>query len=330
MKRVALLALDQALGTSITIPLEMLSAARSIARARQVAGRNLVLQVVGLQKRQVTLKGGLVITPDSGLKQAGNFDLVFIPGLWRSPSRQVRAMPRISRWLRAQYEAGAILCSIGTGSYFLAEAGLLDGRMATTHWFYFDDFAARFPAVGLQRKRFITLEDRLYCTGSVNAARDVMLHFVEQLFSNAIANEVARHFTHEVRRSYESMLLDKLPSDTHHDELIIKVQEWLQVNFQQAVKLQDVARRFKLSPRSLNRRFRAAANTTPLHYLQEIRISQAKELLKRSNLGIAEIGFRVGYQDTSYFGALFRRLNAVSPAQYRNLVRNKLFQVEEA
>jgi transcriptional regulator GlxA family with amidase domain len=84
-----------------------------------------------------------------------------------------------------------------------------------------------------------------------------------------------------------------------------------------------------LSVRSLNRRFRAATRLTPLLYLQEIRVNQAKQLLKQSNLSVAEVCYAVGYQDTSHFSSLFRRSAGVAPAEYRALVRNKLFKVEE-
>ena len=80
--------------------------------------------------------------------------------------------------------------------------------------------------------------------------------------------------------------------------------------------------------RSFNRRFRIAADKTPLQYLQEVRLEQAKALLKHSNLTVAEIAFSVGYQDTSYFAALFKRMNAVTPIEYRHLVRTKLFNVD--
>ncbi|MEX2131234.1 MAG: helix-turn-helix domain-containing protein, partial [Pseudohongiellaceae bacterium] len=256
-------------------------------------------------------------------------DLIFVPGLWRSPRRTVSRLSILSSWLADRHAQGSTLCSIGTGSYLLADAGLLDHLPATTHWYYFDDFHNNYPLVKLQRGRFITLADRLYCTGSVNAARDVILHLVEHLFDAAIASEVSRHFTHELKRSYESMLLEEQQQDTHHDELIIQVQEWLQLNYQNAVQLHDVAERFKLSVRSLNRRFRQAANNAPLQYLQEIRVEHAKELLKKSNLGIAEICYRIGYHDNSYFTSLFKKMNGVTPSQYRSLVRSKLFTVDE-
>jgi transcriptional regulator GlxA family with amidase domain len=328
MKHITILAIDRSLGTSITIPLEMLNAALLIARLRNTTVEDFNLQIIGVDTRPVELMGGLTVKPQSSIARVKHSDFIFIPALWGSPLKIVRRSPLLIQWLVDRYNAGATLCSITTGSYFLAEAGLLDKRMATTHWYFFDNFQKHFPHVLLQRKRFITLSDRLYCTGSINAARDVMLHLIEQLFDASIVNEVSRHFTHEVRRSYESLLLKKSPQDSHHDEQIIKIQEWLQSNYAQPIQLQSVARRFKISVRSLNRRFKVAADTTPLRYLQEIRIQHAKELLKRSNLSIAEICYQVGYQDTSYFSSLFKQMNGVTPLQYRDLVRTKLFKVE--
>lgn len=91
----------------------------------------------------------------------------------------------------------------------------------------------------------------------------------------------------------------------------------------------EVAERFGLNTRSFNRRFRHAANKTPVEYLQEIRIDHARQLLKHSNLSISEIAFAVGYQDVSYFTGLFRRLHEVTPNAYRRLVRSKVFSASK-
>jgi transcriptional regulator GlxA family with amidase domain len=155
-----------------------------------------------------------------------------------------------------------------------------------------------------------------------------MLHFVELLFGESIANEISRHFAHELKRSYESLLLNKDQQSTHHDEEIIKVQEWLQDHYQESINISKVASKFQMSVRSLNRRFKLAANTPPLQYLQELRITHAKSLLKQSNLAVSEVADKVGYQDASYFTGVFKKLNAVTPNEYRRLVRNKLFIAE--
>lgn len=328
MQHVTILAIDKGLASSITIPLEMIQAASVIQsiRKRQTVSRSIV--VAGEHSAPVTMTGGFTVQPDANIESIASTDLIFVPALWGNPNAVVKAHPAITAWLAKQYAAGATICCVGTSSYFIAEAGLLDGLNGTTHWYYFADFQKHYPLVKLQKKRFITHEKRLYCTGSVNAVRDVTLHFVEQLFSPDIADEVSHQFTHELKRSYESMLLKNEDKDTHHDELIIKIQEWLQRHFSESISIESLAQKFDISVRSFNRRFRSAAGQTPLQYLQEVRLDQAKALLKKSNLSIAEIAFSVGYHDNSYFTSLFKRTNAITPNEYRHLVRNKLFNVE--
>lgn len=329
MKHVTIIAVPGALGSTITIPLEMLSAANDIARARKQSEKLVkIVLASGTSDSKISLSGGLNIVCENKLSDIDRSDLIFVPGIWGNPRSSVRQLSAMQQWLRTQYQAGSTICSIVTGSFFLAEAGLLDGKVATTHWRFFDQFQQQYPQVKLQRKRFITSADRLFCTGSVNAVRDIMLHFVEQLYGESIANEISRQFTHELKRSYESLLLNKDQNRSHHDEEIIKIQEWLYDNYQKQLRISELASRFQLSVRSLNRRFKLATNTTPLQYLHELRIAHGKELLKQSNLAISEVADMVGYQDASYFTSLFKKLNKVTPNEYRSLVRNKLFLAE--
>lgn len=329
MKKVTIIALPKALGSTLTIPLEMLSAANDIARARRQKGKIIEIELVsGIENTQVQLSGGLVMSCQNTIASSTASALIFIPGIWGNPRASLNKLEFLLQWLRKQYEDGSILCSTVTGSFLLAEAGLLDGKSATTHWRFFDDFDKCYPQVKLQRKRFITCEDNLYCTGSVNAVRDIMLHFVEQLYGDSIANEISRQFTHELKRSYESLLLNEDQQRSHHDEEVIKIQEWLESNYQTCIQIKNVAAKFQLSVRSLNRRFKLATNSSPLQYLQELRLNNAKDLLKKSNLAVSEVADLVGYQDASYFTSLFKNRNAVTPNEYRSLVRNKLFLAE--
>jgi transcriptional regulator GlxA family with amidase domain len=254
-------------------------------------------------------------------------DLIIIPALWGNPTGVVRQYPELLAWLQRHHDKGTAMCAVGTGSFFLAEAGLLRNKVATTHWYYFDHFARLYPDVMLQRERFITRAGNLYCAGSVNSVRDVMLHFIEEHYSAETANEVSRHFTHEVKRSYTSTFLKQAPQHYHEDETIVEIQDWLHAQFHTALTLEQIATRFGMSVRSLNRRFRQATGRSPMQYLQQIRMDNAKELLRSTNLSVAEVAFACGYTDNSYFSAQFRRSISLSPRAYRDLVRRKLFQV---
>ena len=279
MKHVTIIAVPKALGSTVTIPLEMLSAANDVARSRRQLDKVITIELAsGTDATELALSGGMHIKCQTTLSSISNSDLIFIPGIWGNPRSSLPKLKPMMNWLIQQYATGSTLCSIVTGSYFLAEAGLLQGKSATTHWRFFDEFSQRYPEIKLQRKRFITNDERLYCTGSINAVRDIMQHFVEQLYGESIASEIARQFTHELKRSYESLLLNEDQQRSHHDEEIIKVQEWLDQNYQAGVVIRGLAERFKLSVRSLNRRFKLATNTSPLQYLQNLRIEHAKEL----------------------------------------------------
>ncbi len=123
-------------------------------------------------------------------------------------------------------------------------------------------------------------------------------------------------------------MLDLDQRDTHRDEVIIEIQERMRENFHQDVRVADIARRFRLSVRSLNRRFRPAASATPLRYLREVRIDHARQLLKSSNPIIAEVAAQVAYQHGDHFTGLFRKFNTLTPREYRRLARGKLFAAE--
>jgi len=327
--QIAFLLSDNMLATSATLPMEMLLTAESAnQRDRGSQRTRLILSTVSAQGEPAATRSGLRWTPDHALESAPSPDLVYVPGFWRNPRPIIRRQPQVLDWLREQYQNGALISAVGTGCCFLAEAGLLNGKPATTHWHYFDQFQRDYPEVDLKRQYFITQAGNLYCAASVNSLADLTVHFIQRLYNKRIASHVERHFSHEIRRSYESSGYFEEAHSRHPDEDIIQVQLWLQDNYPREVVLSQVAERFGLSTRTLNRRFKAATGQTPLDYLQEIRINNARDLLKTSNLTIAEIADKVGYQDTGYFTTLFKKQLAITPREYRATVRAKLFSAE--
>ncbi|WP_111640600.1 GlxA family transcriptional regulator [Marinimicrobium alkaliphilum] len=320
---------DKMLATSATLPMEMLQTAVNAARRERNAKHpQLNIRTAALTSAPVTTLAQLRLAPDTTLDTIEKADIVYLPGLWRNPRPIVRGQPALLDWLRQRYEQGSLLSAVGTGCCFLAEAGLLRGKAATTHWHYFDQFQKDYPDVQLKRQHFITQAGNLYTAASVNSLADLTVHFIQRLYGKAIASHVERHFSHEIRRSYESSGYFEHAQNPHPDEDIVQVQIWLQDNYSRQVSFVDVARQFGMSLRTFNRRFKAATNQAPLRYLQETRIAVARDLLKTSNLSITEIGERVGYQDTSYFGQLFKKLLSVTPREYRATVRAKLFRAD--
>ncbi len=217
-----------------------------------------------------------------------------------------------------------MICSVGIGVSFLAETGLLDHKPATTHWYYFDRFQKDYPKVQLKRQHFIVQTGNLFTAGSMNALADLTVFLIQKIYNKIIGIHVERHFSHEVRKAYNNTSFVNENSQ-HPDEDIVQIQVWLRDNFHKEVLIKALAKQFDLSVRTLNRRFKDATGVTPLTYLQQLRIDEAKDLLKSSNLSIHEVACQVGYKDVSHFNRLFKRLLTINPKKYRNMVRAKLF-----
>lgn len=308
--------------------MEMLNAADLIARINHPKTSKLKLEVVSLDSTNIQLNAGLEILCKNSLKDITRSDIIILPAMWGNPRGVVKKYPEFLEWLRKAALEDPLICAVGTGSYFLAEAGLLEHKTATTHWYYFNQFENTYPNVELKRERFITKSGNIYCTGSVNSVRDVMLHIIEQHYGEHVANQVSSHFTHELKLSYASSFLNIAGHNFHDDEAVIDIQEWMHKHFNEDINMQEISKSFELSQRSLNRRFKLATGLSPVQYLQEIRLEKAKELLKTSNLAIAEVAYNVGYPDSAYFSVLFKRIVSLSPSEYRRLVRKKIFKLD--
>lgn len=317
---------EHMLTTGTALPLEMLQTAQLARRqSAQAAAVNLTMRTAVAPGTVLPRPTGMRWAPDVTLADAGDNDIIYLPALWRNPRPVLRRAGALIEWLQEQHHKGATICSVGTGSCFLAEAGLLDHKVATTHWHYFDQFQKSYPKVELKRQHFITQAGNLYCAASVNSLADLTVYFIQRLMGKTVANHVERHFSHEIRRSYESSAFYEDTSHPHPDETIIQIQLWIHDNYSRNINIAELAQRFGMSTRTLNRRFKDATAITPLAYLREIRIKTARELLKTSNLSIVEVAEKSGYQDSAYFTERFKQQLGTTPSAYREMVRAKLF-----
>ena len=316
---------ENMLAAGTTLPMEMWRAAESTVRGSGRVDEVLTTTLFARAIEPIPTQSGIAITPESDFTNERTMDVVYLPALWRNPRRVIRRNQSMFDWLVYQFEAGAMLAAVGTGCCFLAEAGLLDGKSATTHWHYLELFARNYPKVMLKRDYFITQAGSLFCAASVNALADVTVHLIEHFYGRSVASHVERNFSHEIRRPYEKYRYLEGDDIQHTDEVIIEIQLWMQRQLSQAIEIPQVANKFGLSQRSLTRRFKAATGRSPLSYLQDQRMRNAKDLLDSTNLTIGEVAFRVGYHDQGHFSRLFARAMGVNPTDYRKTVRAKVF-----
>jgi transcriptional regulator GlxA family with amidase domain len=340
---IAFIVFEKALTTGIALPLEMLTSA-SVLRDRQSQKQTpLKIDILSEQSGAVNMTGGLKVMAESfQLKSSRHYDLVIVPAVWGNPNPVIAKNKQLLAWL-ATLE-GSNLLAIGTGVSLLAELGLLDGKLATTHWYYFETFEQRYPKVKLQRKAFITeanidnsakrnikegnaaviKESKLYCAGSINSAAELILWFIRTWWGERISSVIESHYGHEINKTYDQPFLTE-GGNKVFDESIAFAQHWMQQNLHKAINGELISDASGLSLRTFNRKFKSEVGITPLAYLQSLRLNAARELLKDVTLSLDEVALAVGYKDSSYFSRLFLKYMDLTPAEYRKRVRAKLF-----
>lgn len=141
----------------------------------------------------------VMLPVDSGLEQA---DIIILPAFWDDFDALCQRYPQVLPWLREQHARGAVLCGEASGVFWLAEAGLLDGKEATTYWRFFSQFEERFPKVSLNQDKHLTDADNLYCAGGTTSACDLYIYLIERFCGANVAQAVARDILYEVQRNY--------------------------------------------------------------------------------------------------------------------------------
>ena len=254
----------------------------------------------------------------------GAADLIILPAFSGDFDALLAAHPQLTPWLRERHRAGSIICGEANGVFWMAEAGLLDGKEATTYQRYFREFAARFPKVQLNPDKHLTDADNLYCVAGPTSGCDLYIYLIERFCGASVAQAVARDSLYEIKRSYSPGRIGFGGQKMHQDVAILQIQQWLEEHFTEKFRFEDMAREHGMSIRNFMRRFQAATGDKPLHYLQRLRIETAKNLLSVTRKSIKTISYEVGYDDASFFARLFRQHTDLSPNNYR-----KQFQQQE-
>ncbi len=264
---------------------------------------------------------GLRIAPDRAIADLGPVDLVMVSASGPAPAEWMSRHAALPPWLSERYRSGTRIAGVCSGVAFLAEAGLLDGRRATTHWGVAEGFRQRYPDVDWQTDLLITEDAGLYCGGGVNAASDLSLHLVERFCDRDVAIECSKALLLDMPRTSQSGYALLPLARPHDDERIRAVEHHLSKHFDRDVPVTELADLAGMSRRNLVRRFKQATGHMPGTYLQMVRVAAARKMLEDGASSIEQVGLSVGYEDVAFFRRVFKRHSGATPSAYRDRFR---------
>ena len=260
--------------------------------------------------------GSWTISTPYRLRDLDDADTILVPAWYAVDDT---ADPALLDALRRAHARGARMISVCSGAFLLAEAGLLDGRRATTHWMYTDRLAARYPDIDVAPEvLYVDGGDGIYTSAGTAAGIDLCLHIVRLDHGSEVANAVARRMVVPAHRDggQAQFVTAPVPDDADDDTLAPTL-DWAVAHLDEPLTVEDLARRALMSPRTFARRFRAATGTTPLQWLLRQRILHAQQLLEATDLPVELIANRCGFGSATALRVHFRRATGTSPLAYR-------------
>jgi transcriptional regulator GlxA family with amidase domain len=284
------------------------------------------LETASIDGRPVASTGGLTLTPNKRLEDIGNPQLIIVPGFMFNILSVLPSLGKIIEWLQVQHQQGSYIASMCTGAFVTAQAGLLDGRSATTHWIFSEQFARSFPKVKLQPERTVTDDGQVMCAGGSTSGSDLLLHLIRKFASPQLAAECAKRLLVDICERSQTPYSNTTFKKNHTDADILKIQIWLESRIAKPIFMEQVADEFGLSMRNFIRRFKQATEQTPIQYLQNLRLEKAKFLLESSQQAFEQITLQVGYEDGNSFRRLFKERVGLAPSAYRKRFRNAPLQ----
>ncbi|WP_329377173.1 GlxA family transcriptional regulator [Streptomyces sp. NBC_01351] len=295
----------------VTGPVEVFAAA-----ARCPGPTGYAIRTVSPGGAPVRTSSGLTLVPDGDLESArpGAGTTLVVPGGWFTADFE----PRLTDWLRTYGGVAERLVSVCTGGLLLAEAGLLDGRRATTHWYACEQMARDYPAVAVEPDPIYVRDGPVATSAGVTAGIDLALALVEEDHGRDVALTIARSLVVFLRRpGNQAQFSAQLAAQTARRDPLRDVQQWITEHPDSDLSVETLAARARLSPRHFARAFQAETGVTPGRYVERVRVEHARRLLEESAEGVAQISRACGYGTPEALRRAFVRTLGQPPAEYR-------------
>lgn len=309
--RVVVLCIDPLVGFDMTLVPQVLEAARD--------GRGepcYEVRVASLDGGPVRTHKGYAVVPDHGPEALSWAQTVVIPGMKHPVIRGAgRPTPELERaWARVP--SGARVMSVCTGAFALAALGVLDGRRATTHWEYAEEFRALFPAVDLDPDVLFVDEGDVLTSAGLGAGVDLCLHLIRRDYGVEAANHAARGcVVPPWREGGQAQFIEHPVPRSEQSTSATRV--WARANLRTVTRVEQLVEHARMSERTLSRRFRAETGQSPQQWLLQARLQRALELLERTDLPVDRVAEEAGFGTAGALRHRMRTALATTPQAYR-------------
>jgi transcriptional regulator GlxA family with amidase domain len=275
--------------------------------------------LAGISEKVNVYNGLFSVAPISDISDITKTDLVIIPAFLpqTNPEQNIELNKRTMEWISFQYKNGAEVASLCTGAYVLAATGLVDSKKCSIHWNDADTFKSMFPQVHLVADQVITHEYGLYTCGGAFSFMNLIIYLIEQYYGREMAILSSKLFQIDIDRNSQSPYIVFNGQKSHNDPIVLKAQEYIEMNATTKFSIEELAEKLAVSRRSFDRRFINATGNTPVEYWQRVKMELAKKQLEISRKTVQEIMYEVGYSDLNAFRDVFRKITGLSPVAYR-------------
>ncbi len=277
------------------------------------------VRVCGVERRRLNTSAGFAIETARGLDGLSDADTVIVPS-WRDPKE--RPPEKLLAALRSAHVRGACVVGLCLGAFVVAEAGLLDGRRATTHWAWAEEFGRRFPQVALDAGALYVDEGDVLTSAGTAAGIDCCLHLVREQLGAEVANRLARRLVVSPHRpgGQAQFIEQPVARDGGGDRLRAAL-DWAARRIGDPLTLEQLAARSAMSTRTFTRRFRAATGTTFKQWLIDQRLTRARRLLETTDLPVERVATDAGFGTALSMRLHFGASLGTSPLAYRRSFR---------
>jgi transcriptional regulator GlxA family with amidase domain len=281
------------------------------------AGRLFDVRLVGLSARPVVCRDGVRLHAGALARNLPTPDLVVVPGLDDDLAASFELNRRWVPWISGWHRAGARIASSCTGAFLVAEAGVLRGRAATTHWLFADEFRRRYPSIEIAFDQMVIDHGDVITSGGATSFLNLVLYLLERFGGRERANLAAKVLLIDGHRQSQLPYVAALPGRFHDDLLVHAIQQHIDGHLEESLQVGRLASQFGLSSRTLTRRFASATGDGPQAYLRHARVQHGQRLLETTSEPIDEIRRDAGYHDPAAFRRVFKQTTGLSPSEYR-------------